>query len=100
MSDPAVEAVERVAEICQQGKLGIYLEFKAPITSEHAAAREALRPIRDQMVAAHARYSELQESMLAATTSAETSRYANEMAGIHYLYRLIAPLVYSTEELA
>lgn len=87
--DPAVEAAFR------------YRERKYPESDGIVgAAREALKPIRDQMVVAKARYSELQDLMLAGATPAETSRYANEMAGIHYLYRLIAPLVYTAEELS
>lgn len=90
MNDPAVEAAKRLC-------------FDWP-NNEHYAfvgAREALKPIREQMAVAHARYSELQDLMLLdGATSAEISRYANEMAGIQYLYRLISPLVYTTEELA
>lgn len=46
MSDPVIEAIHRVDEICQQGRLGIYLNFKSPISREHAVALEVLRPIR------------------------------------------------------
>lgn len=90
--DPAIEAGYRA-------KSG---DKDTPDSQGHAidGAREALKPIREQMAVAHARYSELQDRMLDGATSAETSRYANEMAGIQYLYRLIAPLVYTAEELA
>lgn len=105
VSNPAVEAAQKAWLARYHGsQMEISVEQSAGNGGVGAlavdAAREALKPIKDQMVVAKARYSELQDLMLAGATSAETSRYANEMAGIHYLYRLIAPLVYSSEELS
>lgn len=46
------------------------------------------------------RYDQVHGWMIAAETSAEQSRHANELAGLMYAYNLIAPLVYTSEEMA
>lgn len=64
------------------------------------AAREMAKPIREQLAIIRNYYDQVEIRMLSAETPAETSRHANEMAGLKFAYDLIAPHVYTTEELA
>ncbi len=91
MTDPAVEAAQRVWRPDWS-----FIDAEGKLTD---AAREMAKPIREQMAVIRRRYSELEDLMLAADTSALMSRYANEMAGIKYAYDLLAPLIFTSEEL-
>ncbi|SIN33587.1 hypothetical protein [Mycobacteroides abscessus] len=83
-TDPAVEAARRADYIAQRGELGIYLNYKSPITREHASAREALRPIR--------KWHQKQSRWLSGKCSAEALMLKAQLADL-------APLIYPTEEL-
>lgn len=90
MSDPAIEAAQRV--------------IVGRVSSAHpddltAAAREALKPIRAAMAVIKERYDLVHGYMIAAETSAETSRHASELAGLMFAYNAIAPSVFTSEEL-
>lgn len=59
------------------------------------SARYALNPIWKRLGDVRERYVELERRMLLGdSTPAETSRYANEMAGLKFAFDAIAPLVY------
>ncbi|OCB46998.1 hypothetical protein A5721_11110 [Mycobacterium vulneris] len=91
MADPAIDAAQRAYTINPAD---------ATVWDEAVtAAREALKPIREHMSLIKDRYENVRRMMLAAETSAEMSRHANEMAGIEFAYNLIAPLIYASEEL-
>lgn len=85
--DPAIEAAQRVIESHEGGVLAM-----ADI------AREALKPIRDAMVVIKEHYAKVHGYMIAAETSAEQSRHASELAGLMFAYNLIAPSVFTSEE--
>lgn len=88
MSDPAIEAAQRALESHTGGVLQM-----ADI------AREALKPIRAAMAVIKERYDLIHGYMIAAETSAETSRHASELAGLMFAYNAIAPSVFTSEEL-
>lgn len=85
MSDPAEDAAQRALD-----------------NGGHrlAAAREALKPIRDAMSVIKDRYDRVHSYMIDAETSAEMSRHASELAGLMFAYNAIAPSAYTSEELA
>ncbi|MCF8610014.1 hypothetical protein L5G28_07545 [Gordonia sp. HY285] len=85
MTDPAIDAARR-------RNLG-----REPNPHEAAIAREALAPIAAALAQVRERYDELTQAMLAADNAATTSRYANEAAGVQYVYDLVWPHVYRSE---
>lgn len=91
MNDPAVEAAEHIAA---RNRWDHYM-FDAGIE----VAREALKPIRELFPVINQRYVELKTEMLRTVSSAGASRYANEMAGIEFVWNLIKPTIYTAEEL-
>jgi hypothetical protein len=96
MSDPAIEAAQ--SAFIREG-WGDVLQLSEGHLAV-AAAREALKPIRDAMVVIKERYERVHGYMLDADTSAEMSRHASELAGLMFGYNAIAPLVYTSEEMA
>lgn len=97
MNDPAVEAAQRA---WPKGNGARKLVQNRPRLHMEDAARQALNPIRHAMIEIKDRYDQVHGWMIAAETSAEQSRHANELAGLMYAYNLIAPLVYTSEEMA
>jgi len=94
MSDPAIEAAHKA--IVFQPYPNQYLTGSTLATF---AAREALKPIRAAMAVIKERYDLVHGYMIAAETSAETSRHASELAGLMFAYNAIAPSVFTSEEL-
>ena len=95
MSDPAIEAAQ--SAFIREG-WGDVLQLSEGHLAV-AAAREALKPIRDAMVVIKEHYAKVHGYMIAAETSAEQSRHASELAGLMFAYNLIAPSVFTSEEL-
>lgn len=90
--DPAVEAARMAVAT------GL-IDGLANEGMAHRAARYALNPIWKKLGDVRERYVELESRMLLVdSTPAETSRYANEMAGLKFAFDAIAPLVYAGEE--
>lgn len=93
MSDPAVEAAQQAWDA---------LPDRSYATREQvmeAAAREALKPIKERLAVIRERYELIRTWMLADESPAAQSRHASEMTGLRYVYNLIAPMVYPSEEL-
>lgn len=61
--------------------------------------RDALTSIRERMAELRAHADQVHDRMLAAATPDETSRHANEYAGLKHALDALAPLVYTAEEL-
>ncbi|OMC44727.1 hypothetical protein A5742_27535 [Mycolicibacterium fortuitum] len=100
MSDPAIEAAQR-AWASNEALDGIDYSpgeggFWTPDAME-AAAREALKPIRDEMDELYVRAKHLESQMLAADDAASASRFANELAGLRWAYNILFPHVYADE---
>lgn len=93
MSDPSIEAVNRVI-----GADALLLPEKHR-RELVAAAREMAKSVQEQLAVIRERYELVRTWMLAADTSAAQSRHASEMTGLRYAYDLIAPTVYPSEEL-
>lgn len=95
MSDPAVEAAQRAAKAMLPQDV-----YATRLGDAEKGAREALKPIRELYAQLKSRYGEIEDRMLATgNTAAETSRHANEMAGLKLALDALAPLIFSTEEL-
>lgn len=94
MSDPAIEAVQRVVDKWGEGRISQW--SRAQMCD---AVREMAKSVQEQLAVIRERYELVRTQMLAAETSAELSRHASEMTGLQYAYDLIAPTVYPSEEL-
>ena len=103
-TDPAVEAAKRAwMERYGEEQLPRFFDKVDDVEDVAqfvtAAARETLKPIREKLAEIKGYYSQVEDRMLAAENPAETSRHANEMAGIRFVYDALLPLVYTSEEL-
>lgn len=94
MTDPAIEAVQRVVDKWGEGRISQWSRAQM-----RDAAREMAKTVQEQLAVIRERYELVRTWMLAAKTSAELSRHSSEMAGLKYAYDLIARTVYPSEEL-
>lgn len=81
MSNPAVEAATKAMMEAHN--------YSIPNRDLIVAARYALKPVREAMAKIKDRYDQVHGWMIAAETSAEQSRHANELAGLMFAYNLI-----------
>lgn len=81
MTDPAIEAAFRVSELVAAN----LIDREAPWPMMTAAAREALRPVREK------------SEQLLNPNNAQMSRLWWD--GVRYALEQIAPLIFTTEEL-
>lgn len=100
MSDPAIEAVKRAIPVPPYRWMLDEKNIDEVASYGESAAREALKPIRAAMAVIKERYDLVHGYMIAAETSAETSRHASELAGLMFAYNAIAPSVFTSEESA
>lgn len=94
MTDPVIEARAKAIARIGDGLAGVSLGYAA-----ECGAREIAKSVREQLSVIRERYELVRTWRLESETSAEYSRHSSEMAGLRYAYNLIAPTVYSSEEL-